>query len=248
MEAVKEASASGRPAVTIPALPGSVDDTKDYQGMLTDGVGGGGSLSSADRKPPSSKYIGVTWCRLNDKWKTQIGHNGKTRFVGNYDNEEAAAKAYDAAVKSLIWEEELARQSQKRENEGKGSANGAMKRKRSSSQTDIESDEMEAAVREFHGRGFTVIEQAIPLAWIEAAHKRIDSLGVRVQYGGLRAELNFSLDDAPFKSPDLIDNPRISPLLERLLGPSRKIQRIGGIVSFPEADDQEIHRVSSTKK
>jgi hypothetical protein len=37
-----------------------------------------GSLASGYRKPPSSKYIGVTWCKSKKKWKAQIGHGGKT--------------------------------------------------------------------------------------------------------------------------------------------------------------------------
>jgi hypothetical protein len=101
----------------------------------------------------------------------------------------------------------------------------------------------EAAARDFHAQGYAVVENAMPAAWIAAARRRIDTLGVRLQYGGLRAELNFATDDGPFASPDLIQNARLSPILDRLLSKRRKIQRIGGIISFPGSDDQQIHRV-----
>jgi hypothetical protein len=98
-----------------------LDDPNDRFGA----VGGDrrGSLASGDRKPPSSKYIGVTWCKSNNKWKAQIGAGGKNHFIGNFDDEEAAAKAYDAAAKKLIGEDGLARRVKKRENEGRGNMN-----------------------------------------------------------------------------------------------------------------------------
>ena len=44
---------------------------------------------------PSSQFKGVTWKKLNKKWEAQIKIDGKKSHVGLYDDEEAAARAYD---------------------------------------------------------------------------------------------------------------------------------------------------------
>lgn len=43
-----------------------------------------------------SKYKGVCWSKSNRKWQAQAQFNGKTHYLGIYDTEEAAAKAYAA--------------------------------------------------------------------------------------------------------------------------------------------------------
>jgi hypothetical protein len=48
----------------------------------------------------SSKYKGVHRIKDNGKWRARIGYKGKRIFLGDFDNEIDAAKAYDqAAVK-----------------------------------------------------------------------------------------------------------------------------------------------------
>lgn len=43
----------------------------------------------------SSRYKGVSWCKLTNKWKAQIRVNGCKQHIGLFENEETAAVAYD---------------------------------------------------------------------------------------------------------------------------------------------------------
>jgi hypothetical protein len=49
----------------------------------------------------SSRYKGVTRDTTRTKWVAQIKTRGRRRYLGRYDNEEAAARAYDAAALNL---------------------------------------------------------------------------------------------------------------------------------------------------
>lgn len=46
-----------------------------------------------------SGFIGVSWDNYNKKWKAQAMHNGKQKFLGNFDNAEEAAICRDQFVK-----------------------------------------------------------------------------------------------------------------------------------------------------
>ena len=50
-------------------------------------------------QPKSSDYLGVYWDKRRRRWKAEIQHNGKKHTVGQSDDEQAAARAYDTATR-----------------------------------------------------------------------------------------------------------------------------------------------------
>ena len=50
----------------------------------------------------TSKYKGVSLCRKNNKWQAQIKHNRKSKWIGQYEKEKDAAKAYNKKAKELF--------------------------------------------------------------------------------------------------------------------------------------------------
>jgi hypothetical protein len=54
-------------------------------------------------KTPTSRYKGVCLNR-NGKWQAQIKSGGASMYLGSYETEEAAARAYDAAAVGLHGE------------------------------------------------------------------------------------------------------------------------------------------------
>jgi hypothetical protein len=55
-------------------------------------------------RAPSSQYLGVSYCRKRQKWVAYIKRHGRSKFLGQYDEPEPAARAHDAAAWAL-WGE-----------------------------------------------------------------------------------------------------------------------------------------------
>jgi hypothetical protein len=56
-------------------------------------------------KPPNSKskFKGVNWNKTSSKWEARISIRGKGKYLGSFEREEDAAKAYQRAVKAYFW-------------------------------------------------------------------------------------------------------------------------------------------------
>ena len=53
-------------------------------------------------KKYSSKYIGVSWWARDSNWKSQIRINGKVKYLGLFNSEIEASKAYQEALKKHL--------------------------------------------------------------------------------------------------------------------------------------------------
>ena len=58
----------------------------------------------SDRNKKASQYKGVRWVEANKKWRAVISVNNKTKHLGMYLYEKAAARAYDDAARKYFGE------------------------------------------------------------------------------------------------------------------------------------------------
>jgi hypothetical protein len=55
-------------------------------------------------RPVTSRFKGVSWCEPRGKWVAQIGSDARTKYLGGFSDEIAAAEAYDEAARRLFGE------------------------------------------------------------------------------------------------------------------------------------------------
>ena len=78
----------------------SEENDSDYEG----GDGWGGRRRAKPPRAPAvagvehSKFVGVTWHKSDKKWQVAIKVNGKSQHLGQFDDEEEAARKYDEAA------------------------------------------------------------------------------------------------------------------------------------------------------
>lgn len=54
------------------------------------------------RAGTTSRFKGVSWYKAYGRWRAQIQVDGRNRALGYFDDEEEAARAYDAAAKEAF--------------------------------------------------------------------------------------------------------------------------------------------------
>lgn len=94
--------------------------------------------------------------------------------------------------------------------------------------------------------GYAVLEDALPLSLIERLRERFDELlAARIQADGPNRGANryqmFLPWEAPFTEPLVYENPRVMPLLERVMGPDLIMTYLASDTPMPGSDYQRVH-------
>lgn len=66
--------------------------------IATNSENGANRVPDNRRAGRTSRFKGVSWSTTREKWQAYIHYQGKTRYLGRFAEEEAAARAYDAAA------------------------------------------------------------------------------------------------------------------------------------------------------
>jgi hypothetical protein len=59
------------------------------------------NMSNKDKTKNSSRLTGVSWCKRNKKWRSDIKINSKSKYLGLFQTEEKASEAYQQALNNL---------------------------------------------------------------------------------------------------------------------------------------------------
>jgi hypothetical protein len=62
------------------------------------------AIVASERQGPS-RFVGVSWNKKDRKWMAQLKHDGKSQYLGYFDDEHAAARAVDTAARRLRGED-----------------------------------------------------------------------------------------------------------------------------------------------
>jgi hypothetical protein len=101
------AGVEGRPRLHVNHLNGDPRDCRRANLLVTTAiqrVGATGKIKARRGRACSSRFKGVTWNKASKKWLASIGRDGDRRQIGRFDDEIAAALAYDAAARALFGE------------------------------------------------------------------------------------------------------------------------------------------------
>ena len=107
---------------------------------------------------------------------------------------------------------------------------------------EIAGADLDSCWRTLQRDGVCSLENVLTRQFIGNALEFVHSLSPCVRYGGLRVELSLSRKEECFSVVSLLDHGLLSALLEKALGKDFRLLRIGGIMSFPGAEDQPVHR------
>lgn len=96
--------------------------------------------------------------------------------------------------------------------------------------------------RQLSRDGVCALKGVVSSTWAANALSFVHSLSPCVRYGGLRVELSLSRKEGAFSASTLLEHTGLRALLEQALGKEFRLLRVGGVMSFPGADDQPVHR------